>query len=561
MEYKKAAQIRKKGLFELIVEKKFKEEKGLGASIAGAFSDKMKAKAKGYSEKFDRLNMVRALTGNGLIGKSITTLAGRAMGRSEDDIRYFGGFGSRKRKLKENKENKDPNFATIGSDEQASLQPGDSTADVLSKMLSFMTKTHELQKRERELEDVFKQEQTDEDNRRHKELVEAIKGYTKGNKSYVMDNNKSEETVGFFDGIKKWVMETFGDLLMLKELAKIGPSLIKGLIMFITALISGPGIALAGLLTLIVGGAKLLEWLNSKTPDMKVMSPTEAANTLKGGSEKDIETAGGREKLNKIITDSPTQAKEILDRNNEVEILAAGGKAKLDQIVKEGQIPVPTDAEMQGIKSADKIKPRPTTGGSALKSKQDAWDRDFGSRYNPDGTKKQGVEPAKTEKQGVEPAKTETTKPTAVLENPTNATPTGTPTPTAVKTSASTEASSTETSLNAPKVDMDNPDTKYLQKNTSNQETSDKIVADQANMNSNKGVNETNKLVPVEQATLKTIPEQIDPENSLGANEQIISQVNNKVNNIGGGEADVINTSSVRIRNEDLRRHFRPAVV
>ena len=112
-----------------------------------------------------------------------------------------------------------------------------------------------------------------------------------------------------------------------------------------------------------------------------------------------------------------------------------------------------------------------------------------------------------------------------------------------------------------PKVNIDNPDTKYLQKNTSNQETSDKIVADQANMNSNKGVNETNKLVSVEQPTLKTIPEQIDPENSLGANEQIISQVNNKVNNIGGGEADVINTSSVRIRNEDLRRHFRPAVV
>jgi len=217
MEYKKAAQIRKKGLFELIVEKKFREEKGLGASIAGAFSDKMKAKAKGYSEKFDRLNMVRALTGNGLIGKSITTLAGRAMGRSENDIRYFGGFGSRKRKIKENKENKDPNFTTIGSDEKASLQPGDSTADVLSKMLSFMTKTHELQKRERELEDVFKQEQLDEDNRRHKELVEAIKGYTKGNKSYVMDNNKSEETVGFFDGIKKWVMETFGDFLILKE--------------------------------------------------------------------------------------------------------------------------------------------------------------------------------------------------------------------------------------------------------------------------------------------------------------------------------------------------------
>jgi hypothetical protein len=413
-------------------------------------------------------------------------------------------------------------------------------------MLSFMTKTHELQKKERELEDVFKQEQLDEDNRRHKELVEAIKGYTKGNKSYVMDNNKSEETVGFFDGIKKWIMETFGDLLMLKELAKLGPAFVKGLSSIVTALLSSTGIGIAGLLALIYGGKKLLEWIESKTPDMKVMSPTEAANTLKSGSEKDIETAGGREKLNKIITDSPTQAKEILDRNNEKEILAAGGKTKLEQIIKEGQIPVPTDAEMQGIKSADKIKPRPTTGGSALKSKQDAWDRDFGSRYNPDGTKKQAVEPTKTE----------TTKPTAVLANPTTATPTGTPTPTAVKTSASTEAPA-----NVPKVDVDNPDTKYLQKNTRNLETSDKIVADQANINSNKGVNETNKLVPVEQPTLKTIPEQINPENSLGANEQIISQVNNKVNNIAGGEADVINTSSVRIRNEDLRRHFRPAVV
>ena len=171
MEYKKAAQIRKKGLFELIAENKFSKEKSIGASIGGAISDKMKAKAVGIKEKFDPLNMVKALTGDGFIGKSIRTVAGRAMGRSEEHIRHFGGYGSRKRKLKETK---DPLFTTIGSGAIVKIKSGDSISNILAKMYSFMEKTYETRRLNTELEDAFRKEQIDEDERRHKKLIESI---------------------------------------------------------------------------------------------------------------------------------------------------------------------------------------------------------------------------------------------------------------------------------------------------------------------------------------------------------------------------------------------------
>ena len=101
MNYNEAARTRRTGLLSLIAEKKFQDGKSLGSSIGGAISDKFKAKAVGFKEKFDPLNMIRAVVGKGVIGKSLVTLAGRAMGKDEDDIRHFGGYGSRKRKLYE----------------------------------------------------------------------------------------------------------------------------------------------------------------------------------------------------------------------------------------------------------------------------------------------------------------------------------------------------------------------------------------------------------------------------------------------------------------------------
>lgn len=174
MNYDEAARTRRTGLLSLIAEKKFEDGKSLGSSIGGAISDKFKAKAVGFKEKFDPLNMIRGVVGKGVIGKSLVTLAGRAMGKDEDDIRHFGGYGSRKRKLHETLSRKDPLISTIGPGAVVNIRPGDTAANILVKTYNFMEKTHETYKRNYELDESFRKEQLDEDERRHKKLIDAI---------------------------------------------------------------------------------------------------------------------------------------------------------------------------------------------------------------------------------------------------------------------------------------------------------------------------------------------------------------------------------------------------
>ena len=170
MEYSKAKRIRKTGLFKLIAQKKFEEGQGFGSSIGEAISDKFKAKATGFKEAFDPLNMTRKLFGKGLIGDVAVTGLGRLFGRKESDIGYFGGF---KRKAK-----KDPNFSSITPGVIRPLKFGDSVADILGKMYNFMLKTDEKKKVNDEIEAAFRQEQIDEDERRHQELIKVVKKFT-----------------------------------------------------------------------------------------------------------------------------------------------------------------------------------------------------------------------------------------------------------------------------------------------------------------------------------------------------------------------------------------------
>jgi hypothetical protein len=499
MDYTQADKIRNKSLLQLIAEKKFKQEQSLGSSITGAFSDKMKAKATGIKEKLDPLNMIKALTGEGVLGKSLVTVVGRASGRSEENIRRFGGYGSRKRKLKERS---DPNFTTIGSDETGEVEPGDSVADVLAKLTSFMEKKHELEKKDREIDEAFRQEQIDEDDRRHKELVTAIREFTGGRKTYTVETK--EEGLGFFDGIKKWVMDTFGDLLILKslkDLAGLASNLLKGLAVFLT----GGGLAFLALLAGIYGAKKLLEYINDKTPDMSVLSPTEAANALKNGSEKDISAQGGKEKLQEIVKKGPTAAKEILDRNDEKEILAAGGKDKLLQIIKEGEVPVPTESEMTGTKLPEKIHARPDTTGGKNAGRAKEWDNKWSKNYNPDGTKKQSVP------QETKPANTATPVP-----QETKPAPTAAPAIPNVKRSESSGTSSPQT-----------------------------VPVETKNVYNN--IVTAPKVEAVAEVPVKNIPALIDEGDISNQNSSVVA-VNNNVQNLGSNKQDIVNTASTSVR-------------
>jgi len=220
MDYKKASQVRKKGLLSLIAEKKFKEGEGLGSSIGSAISEKLKARALGIKEKFDPLNMLKAITGEGVIGRSIRTIGGRAMGRSDSDIEYFGGYRrSGKPGRKKLKEKKDPQFTTMSGGPIAALKSGDSIANILGKMYNFMQKTHERSKLSNEIEKAFRQEQLVEDKRRHKKVIDAILGKK--------DKAKPEDT-----GVKSFIKK------LVENIKKLLGTLMSAIIPILTTLAS-----------------------------------------------------------------------------------------------------------------------------------------------------------------------------------------------------------------------------------------------------------------------------------------------------------------------------------
>jgi hypothetical protein len=115
------------------------------------------------------LNILSSLVGRkNAFGRGVTTVAGRAFGRSEEDIGYFGGY------QKKGRNKKDPRRTTIGPGPIRSLKVGDSTADILGKMYNFMEKTYENELKRYELEKSFREEQLGEDERRHKKLIDEL---------------------------------------------------------------------------------------------------------------------------------------------------------------------------------------------------------------------------------------------------------------------------------------------------------------------------------------------------------------------------------------------------
>lgn len=243
MDYKKASQIRKKSLLSLIAEKKFEEGEGLGSSIGGAISDKFKAKITGVKEKFDPLNMLKAITGDGVIGKSILTLGGRAMGKSDEDIDYFGGYARKRNKNKKKVKNKkDPQFTTISSGPIVMVKSGDSIANILGKMYNFMQKTYERSKLSNEIEKAFRTEQLEEDERRHKKIIDALLNRKK-------DPSKPEEDNGVGSFIKKLLD---GIKMMLAPILSVIGSLTSMIVPLLTSLASTIVSVIAGSADLIV---------------------------------------------------------------------------------------------------------------------------------------------------------------------------------------------------------------------------------------------------------------------------------------------------------------------
>ena len=95
--YAQAGATRGATIGDLALDKYVSGESGYFGSYGGAIKDKTKAKLTGIKETFDPLNIVKGLTGS----KMLTAAAGKALGRSDEDIGYFTGKAVNKKKKDE----------------------------------------------------------------------------------------------------------------------------------------------------------------------------------------------------------------------------------------------------------------------------------------------------------------------------------------------------------------------------------------------------------------------------------------------------------------------------
>lgn len=149
MSYQAAQYYKNQGLINLIQQSLVGGE-SFGQSVGGAVSDKFKAKMTRIKSKFDPLNLARMLT-----GKWGTILAGRLLGRSQQDIEYYSGVRGRRSgkrgrydsQMQQGMSGASPIdtsafYTSISDGKNEKVQVGDSVANVLTKMLNFMKNVH-----------------------------------------------------------------------------------------------------------------------------------------------------------------------------------------------------------------------------------------------------------------------------------------------------------------------------------------------------------------------------------------------------------------------------------
>jgi len=185
LNYRQARQIRNRSVSDLIADEMIRG-KGLGGAIGGAISLRTKARMKGIREKFDLLNMVKAVTGKSRLA---TSIIGRLFGRSREDIEYFAGraspIGERRKKI-------------TGLSGQGEGEDTSGMKVVLNQILTFLQKSHEKDMVLREKENNLRESAKLKDDKRHTDLLKALANVGFGGTS---ETATKEKEGGLLDGI------------------------------------------------------------------------------------------------------------------------------------------------------------------------------------------------------------------------------------------------------------------------------------------------------------------------------------------------------------------------
>lgn len=209
LNYRQARQIRNRSVSDLIADEMIRG-KGLGGAIGGAISLRTKARMKGIREKFDILNMVRAVTGKSRLA---TSIIGRLFGRSREDIEYFAGraspIGEKRKKV----------TGLSGHDD------GEDTSGmkvVLNQILTFLQKSHEKDMILREKENNLRESANLDDEKRHRDLIKALANVGFGGTGETVTKEKEggllDGIMSIINGLKQQLQSFIDDLKDIKNI-------------------------------------------------------------------------------------------------------------------------------------------------------------------------------------------------------------------------------------------------------------------------------------------------------------------------------------------------------
>ena len=167
MDYQQAAKIRKKSFGTLLAE----QEGGLGQSLKAAISQKTQAKIKGIKEKFDPLNIIKAITGGSNFAPAFF---GKLFGVDKKRIDYFSGVKDRHQKI----ENVESSQGGITSD----------TLEKATESLGYIYKSLKQSIADKKEQEELKRNQQEEENNeeeiRNQEIIQALTGKKAKKKQY-----------------------------------------------------------------------------------------------------------------------------------------------------------------------------------------------------------------------------------------------------------------------------------------------------------------------------------------------------------------------------------------
>lgn len=275
-EYERYDVIRNKSFSQLVNEKLMSGE-GLGSSLKGALGDKIGAKSSAIKKRFDSLNMLSKIPG---VGSIAATAMGMRQAKKDPrrlaDISYFTGVYAPPSKLDEPEKEESGTTKRKTKTSYKQISSDKSSAGILKNIHNMLAtrfkaddEFREEQRLQAEIDSNFKEERLAEDERKHKELIEALLG--KGKKPEKAKKDKKEEG-GFFSnllGLFKGFMPMLGSLFtgLMSTIGGFLTTAIGGIVSGLSALLAPlasvllPLIAVIGAIAL---ASKGISWLASK---------------------------------------------------------------------------------------------------------------------------------------------------------------------------------------------------------------------------------------------------------------------------------------------------------